>query len=145
MMKSIADYYKDVERRVDEIRLTIHLHAHDYSLIQQFLVGLNRKDDWQGTYTQLGYESGSLQGIIVQFHLEESESFKVATPLLEYLFANGWKQAEQNENASWGYREVSFTKMHNDQPLYWPVGKEWSPKKVEDGVEPKYKFVCQEA
>ena len=162
-MKTIAEYYEDVEKRVDEMRLNVHLHAHEYGVIQEFIASLGRSDDYQGTYLQLGYETNSIYGVIVQVHLKKDESFKAASPIIDYLLERGWKQHDQSDTADWGCRTIEFRKRHPDPPLFWPSHKEWKGKdigcavriwlnaesqickKVEDGVEPKYKFVCQEA
>ena len=164
-MKTLSEFYADVEKVVDRMRLKVHLHAHEFVLLSEFVAGLNRPSvrPYSETAVSLGYEYGQLQGIIVQFFLDKHESFAACTPVIEHLLERGWKQDTQEENASWGYREVAFKKTHTDQPLFWPTHKEWEPQtltatirmwphptsqicqKVEDGTEPKYKFVCQEA
>ena len=158
----IHDVHQDMEKKIDEIRLLTHMHAHDYQMVHGFIASLGRPSDYNGTYANLGFTDGSLKGIIVQMHLEKQESFKAGAPIIEWLLSHGFEQDGNDENASWGYRAVTFKKMVNEPPIFWPAHHDWKPyrltatlrvwphpegqncKKVETGQEATYKFVCEE-
>lgn len=161
-MKALTDIHQAVEKRIDEIRLTIHLHAHDYTLMRAFLEELGRPEEGEReTYLDMGWEYGQLRGLIIQVHLAKEERFVVAEPILTKLLELGWTQSKQNEDASWGHREVTFSKPYPEPPLWWPTHKDWKRttltatvrmwphpdsqlcKKVETGTKLTYKFVCE--
>jgi hypothetical protein len=140
------------------MRLNIHIHAEEASAIDAFMQGLNRpKERDRETYTMIGYHPGQVYGVLVQFHMSKFETFNSVTPLIEFMLSRGWIKAGTDDNAAWGYRGYQF-KMPAPRPLYWDG--EWKGrdiratvrawvhpdgqtcKKVEDGTEPTYKFVC---
>lgn len=161
MNEPIKHYFNRVEKEVDRMRLLVGMHAMEYGCLVAFLRELGRPEDVShGTYASVGFQYGQLNGLIVQYHLQEQESFVAAEPVLSWFLDRGWKQGTQHEDASWGYRQVEFTKVEPEPAMFWPPHKEWKPyeltatvriwphpnsqvcKKVEDGTEPKYKFVC---
>lgn len=166
-MKSIEEIYAEAEKGIDAMRLTIHLHAAEYSALSRFIESLHRPDVDGGTYGDIGYQTGwCIRGLIVQVHLTKEESFKDAEPILTWFLDRGWTQCGQSEDANWGvysmgYRQVEFKKTghvpmfweHKSIPSLemratvrmWPHRDGVTCKKVEDGVEKKYKFVCQES
>lgn len=160
--RSIEEVYADGEKEVDDIRLRIHMHAQEYRMLQEFVSDLGRPMDSNGTYADLGWRQGSLLGLIVQMNLAPEESFKAASPVLEFFLARGWTADGQDENGAWGYRAYKFKKVETARPLFFPSHHDWKPytltatvrvwpdangqlcKKVEAGFEPKYKFECIE-
>lgn len=161
-MERLSEIHAAVEKEVDRMRLTVHLHAHEFTQINEFVATLCRHDGHDGTYVSLGYTSGSLPGVIVQVHLSKEETFKACSPIIDFLFSSGWEQDKQTENVDWGYRQIAFKKMHDAPPLFYRSDKPWKPYKltctvrmwphplsttcikVEDGTEVKYKFACAE-
>lgn len=163
-MKTLHDIHKALEAEIDDRRLTIHLHAHEFILCTQFLRTLGRSDGYDGTYVNIGAGDGlSLRGLIVQVHLGASESFKAAAPILDWFLAQGWTPGAQSESADkyWMYREYTFHKTapvplfwsHKDLPTQklqatvrvWPPANSQHCKRVETGVEPTFKLVCEDA
>lgn len=158
----ISVIHQEMEKKLDDTRLLVHMHAHEYQLLGEFIQSLGRPSGYDGTYRDLGHTDGSLKGIIVQCHLLKHESFKAGAPIIEWLLSRGFEQDGNDENADWGYRQVAFKKIEHNPPLYWPSHHEWKPyrltatlrmwphpegqncKKVEAGQEVKYKFVCEE-
>jgi hypothetical protein len=161
MTQPIGKPYQHVERVVDAMRLKVSMHYADYINMMAFLKGLGRQDGYNGTYADIGFEWGQLNGLIVQVKLQQDESFKAAEPIISWLLEHGWTQNGNSEDARWGYRQVDFRKTENQPPMFWPSHKEWKPytltatvriwphpdsqicKKVEDGQETKYKYVCE--
>lgn len=164
-MTTLHDIHIEAEKEIDKKRLTIHLHSAEFIALSEFLRTLDRPDGISGTYANIG--SGglwSLNGLYVQVHLDEHETFASAAPIIGWFLNNGWEQNGQSEDASWGasigYREVKFKKQappplfwkHRDLPkqdLYgtvriWPNPKSQNCKRVQIGVEPTYKIVCGE-
>lgn len=160
---SIAYAYNDCEKRVEQMRLMIHMHAHEVAMLQQFIVGLNRdgvESGWHKTYATIGYTPMSLQGVIVQFALAKTEGFQAAEPVLEFLLSRGWTPNGTSEDADFGNRDYKFKRIETDPPLYWPSHREWKPyeltatvrvwphnesvicQRVQVGVKPEYKFEC---
>lgn len=165
MTKSIYEIYENVEKEIDRMRLTIHLHSQDYIEFLKFLQQLGRRDVIDGTYANIG--SGgiwALNGIYCQVHLEKNEKFSDVVSILNWFLDNGWTQNGQNEDASWGssigYREVKFTKpaslpllwSHHELPSQslhatvrmWPHPQSQTCTREQVGVEPTYKIVCKE-
>lgn len=158
----IHEIHKKMEEQIDGTRLLVHMHAHEYQLLNKFIQSLGRPNDVNGTYTDLGFTDGSLKGLIIQMHLEKTESFKAGTPIIEWLLSRGFVQEGNDENADWGYRAVTLKKIETAPPLFWPSHHEWKSfkltatlrmwphpegqncKKVEAGQETKFKFVCEE-
>lgn len=161
MNESIREVYDTVEREVDRMRLLVHMHASEYEALFLYLKEHGRPDGYDGTFASLGVTRDQLNGLIVQFHLGEKESFRAADPVINFLLDRGWTENGNSEDAGWGYRQFSFRKIEKDPPMFWPSHKEWKPyeltatvriwphpssqvcKKVEDGQEAKYKFVCE--
>jgi hypothetical protein len=156
---SISEIYKECEKVIDRMRLDIHIHADEAAAIDEFVQEMNRpKEEYRETHTTIGYHPGQVYGILVQFHMSKFETFNVVIPLIEFMLSRGWVKAGMDENAAWGYRGYQFKKPAS-HPLYWdgewkdrdikatirawvhPLGQ--TCKKVEDGVEPIYKFVCE--
>ena len=157
--RDIGFFYENVECRVDAMRLTIHMHAHDYQQIRK-AVDEYRSDN-ENTYATIGWGGEQLQGIIVQWHLREEDTMETVAPFLALVLERGWEAKPTDENADWGYRQYNFSKIENDPPLFWNAMKEWKPytirlsvrvwvhlgegakcKKVEAGTQPTYKLVC---
>jgi hypothetical protein len=163
-MKGIGEINAEAEQAIDKMRMLIHLHAQEYIMLCRFLESLVRPNDSCGTYAGLGYSGGSIAGVYVQVHLEKEESFKVAEPIIAFLLDRGWTVSGQTETAEgdyWSFREVTFQKP-SDPPLFpsardpkiptltatirmWPHKESAVCKRVEDGVVPKYKLVCEGA
>ena len=163
-MKTISDINAEAEAAIDRVRLLIHLHAQEYIMLCRFLESLGRDNGSGGTYSGLGYSGGSIAGIYVQMHLGKDESFKAAEPIIAFLLDRGWTVSGQTETAEgdyWTFREVTFQKP-SDPPLFpsardpkiptltatirmWPHKESAVCKRVEDGVVPKYKLVCEGA
>lgn len=164
-MRAISEINAEAEKAIDRMRLLIHLHAQEYIMLCRFVESLGRPDGYDGTYAGLGCTPGSLIGVFAQVHLAKDESFKAAEPIIAYLLERGWVVSGQTEEASeyatWNYREVTFKKP-SDPPLFpstrdvaipaltatvriWPHADSAVCKRVEDGVVPKYKLVCEGA
>jgi hypothetical protein len=163
-MKGIGEINAEAEQAIDKMRMLIHLHAQEYIMLCRFLESLGRDDGSSGTYPGLGYSGGTITGIYVQVHLGKEESFKAAEPIIAVLLDRGWTVSGQTETAEgdyWSFREVTLKKP-SDPPLFpsardqkmptltatirmWPHKDSAVCKRVEDGVVPKYKLVCEGA
>lgn len=161
---SIGYAYQHFDALCLNMRTTIEIHAHEVMVTQQFIDSLNRPivDGWSKTYATVGYMPGSLQGLIVQVHLDKNESFKAAEPIIEFLLNRGWKPDGSSEDADFGHREFKYRKTATAPPLFWPQHHEWKPlpmvatirvwphkesaicRKVQVGVKPDYTFECVE-
>ena len=154
--KAYAEFYKNCRER----EVWIHLHAHDCMLMEQFVATLNREQGWSGTYVSLGWETMQLRGVIVQFKLTKEETFLAAQPVIDFALEHGWTCKNQEDETDYGCRRLTFSKKHEAPPLYWPSHHEWKPidlnlemrlwvhpdgqrcRKVEAGMQPTYKLVC---
>ena len=157
----VTKAYEQFHKACRDRELWIHLHAHDCMLMEQFIGTLNREADVsRGTYVSLGWENMQLQGVIVQFHLGKEETFLSAQPVIDFALEHGWTVKNQEDETDYGCRRLTFKKMHNEKPLFWPSHHDWSPialnlemrlwvhpegqrcRKVEAGTQPTYKLVC---
>lgn len=160
MNDDLTKIYSEVETEVDRMRLLVHQHAHEYGKALRVLPQFGRAADWNGTYADIGFKQGQLNGIIIQIHLSKEETFKAAAPIIEWFVEEGWAQQAQYESAESGYREFTLTK-EAPRPLFWTEGKAYPDRlittiriwphsesrncvRVEDGTQPKYKFVCED-
>ena len=100
-------------------------------------------------YVTFGWEFGQISGLIVQYHLQPNETFRQVVPLIQEFIERGFIECGTSEDASFGYRQFTFNKetLWGTVPLtlrVWPHSQSVACKKVEDGTEPKYKFICIE-
>lgn len=146
----VEHFFEKIEDEARRMRLLVNTHSNEYMHLLAFLRNLGRPADTSGTYASIGFKDGAVPGIIVQFHLSADESFMCAEPVVSWFLSCGWKLNEQSEDTSWGYRQIVFKKVVNGLDALqatvriWPHPQSQVCKKVEDGTEPKYKFVCLE-
>lgn len=166
MRDTLQDIHKKMEDEIDRMRLTVHLHANEFIQVNAYLRALGRKEGSDGTYATIGAWGFSIRGLVIQVHLEQHETFSDAAPIIEFLLSRGWTQVSQSDDANWGggsivgNRDIKFAKP-SPGPLYWTDGHLKSERtinatvriwphansqhcrRVQVGVEPTYKLVCE--
>lgn len=96
-------------------------------------------------------QSGALQGVLFTARLQDEESFRLLEPLLEHCLEKGWKIGEGSDYPEIGRRSFQCVKsLSKSTQIYLTISgfikdSNATCKMVEDGVETKYRFLCEDA
>lgn len=95
--------------------------------------------------------SGMLQGVLVTLHFDDQHGFRDMEPFLALALDAGWKAGDASDYPEIGRRSFQCVKRIGKTELaYLTISgfiekSNETCKMVEDGVETKFKFVCEDA
>lgn len=155
MNNPLQAYYDEVTIEGARMMEVINRHADDYPKVVEIIKRCGRAATWDGSYADLGFKSGQVQGIIIQIHLTKTEGFKVTVPIIAQFLELGFAVRSQHDNVDLGYREIILAKP-NPEPTkvpdrayilltirIWPPSDSEVCERVECGTTPIYKLQCK--